>query len=83
MIKYEFIDNKQIISPCKINQDFCEHHFVNVRQNFFSRGAPTETEAMASMVKSIFIGMDSIQKTNCGMMQGTDYNTTQHNTNDE
>ena len=60
LIKYECIDNKLI--TMKNNPDVCENQFANDRQNCFSYGSPTETEAMDSMLKSIFIIMESIQK---------------------
>ena len=61
----------------KNNQDVCEYDFAKVRKIFFSHDAPTDTEAMGAMVKSIFIRMENIQKSNYGMMKETDYNTTQ------
>ena len=66
-----------MISTCKNNQDVCENHFSNVRQNCLSYGSPTETEAMASMGKSIFIRMENVQKSKCEIMKEKYYNTAQ------
>ena len=74
--KYKFIDNKEMISPCKINQDVCEHHFANIRRHCFSHAAPTKIEAISWMVKLIFIRMEYFQKSNCGMTKEIDHNTT-------
>ena len=64
-------------SICKVNQDVFENQFSNVRLDCFAHGSTTERESMDSMVKSIFIRMENIQKSDFGIMKETDYNKTQ------
>ena len=66
LIYLECVKGKRRISPSKLNQDICEHHFANVRRNCQSHANPTETECMSGVLKSSWLRMESIRKGNCG-----------------
>ena len=68
MIRLECVQGTHQISPSKINQDICEHHFANVRRYCQSHANPTETECMAGVLKSSWFRMEYIRKGNCGAL---------------
>ena len=65
LIQYECIEGGRRLSPSKLNQDICEHHFANVRRSVASHSNPNEVECMAGVVKSAFLRMEDIKKGNC------------------